>query len=755
MVEGSGSGPGEESAAHTWVLTVCGILSNLHLLRQLPLTPNGDETVQVGSRQVLRRVPPMSKLQPDSNKRASYIQQPHYHPLGDTSPAEQCGHPYHPVSDKGQKQRRRRWQLPDHPACLRPPYLPSRTSLVPSVASLSTEVSDCETSRSGSKLTVTRRLGDLRERHRRRCEKSFDKGRSHKKKSCNLCARSKVKCDHALPACQRCIDRHTECEYPQNSTTATIPQWHESITASVPNLFDSYVTPDSAIANTQPQTAPDYIERAVADQEMNMDWEVELHDGTVTDFWNSSAWNLTPMEMEALSTNTMIQGPSTANVLLPETVPRDAAGQRSEDYGHPIGMTRERQPDSVNVADPNEKPRSPSLGRQPGSDSVLETLPNNINRKRNGPSENLETRVSSTAESRASRHVHVSNPSVSDSPSRRPPNPPISTSASSLTALSSPDASRRSSPGASNGSSEVDSPRGSSSSPRSVVSLGIQNTQLLGVSEIMKVICDYPKQMLRPNFWSPFVHHRHYRCSKGGLAEPIAIALCCVSANLQSVESSLPFLCKTINAERERLVARFSTKSENLEDAMAALHAMCIYQIETILVFRSHKSAKQRISSGELYHHFLLKMTRRLCQEHMERISLKDTTTVDWYTWTIAESLRRTTFLVNMVNELSYHTNALNPAYYEPLDPSLVLDLPLPAPETMWRALNEREWAVARDDSSWAGAGVCTLRDFTDRLDSGPSSADGSSPSQGSRWHNNIQQISNLIISSARRLKQQ
>ena len=100
------------------------------------------------------------------------------------------------------------------------------------------------------------------------------------------------------------------------------------------------------------------------------------------------------------------------------------------------------------------------------------------------------------------------------------------------------------------------------------------------------IICDYPKQILRPTFWPPFVHHRHYRCSQGGLAEPIAIALCCVSANLQSVESSLPFVRKMIENEREGLVNDFPLKSENLEDALSALHAMCIYQIETILAFR-------------------------------------------------------------------------------------------------------------------------------------------------------------------------
>lgn len=156
------------------------------------------------------------------------------------------------------------------------------------------------------------------------------------------------------------------------------------------------MTPDLAIANTQPGTAPDYIEQAVAGEEMNMDWEVGLHDGTITDFWNSSAWNLTPIEMEALSTNTMIQVPSTADVLRPETVQRDAAGRRFEDSGHLIGMMIERQPDSVNVADPNEKPRSPSSAQQSGSDYISETLTANSNRKLSETGDNPKIGASST-----------------------------------------------------------------------------------------------------------------------------------------------------------------------------------------------------------------------------------------------------------------------------------------------------------------------------------------------------------------------
>jgi hypothetical protein len=288
------------------------------------------------------------------------------------------------------------------------------------------------------------------------------------------------------------------------------------------------------------------------------------------------------------------------------------------------------------------------------------------------------------------------------------------------------------------------------STPQSSRTDAMQLPKLFSVEEITTVICDYPKQLLRDTFWSPFVHHRHYRCSQGGLAEPIAVALCCISANQQRVESSLPFVCKMFNDERERLVNEFPTKAENLEDALASLHAMCIYQIETILVLQSHNSMKSKISSAQLYHHFLLKMTRRLCQEHLKEASLKGDIANEWHSWTLAETLRRTTFLVSMVNELSYHTNSINRVYYESLHDSLVIDMPLPAPESMWRALNKDEWKAARDTTGWTGDGIIALRAALDKLDAGAGSDKSESPLGRL---DNIQQISNLIISSARHLR--
>ncbi|OAQ59104.1 fungal zn(2)-Cys(6) binuclear cluster domain-containing protein [Pochonia chlamydosporia 170] len=57
------------------------------------------------------------------------------------------------------------------------------------------------------------RRGDLRNRHRRRCEKSIGKIMPTKKRSCERCISFKVKCDHEKPSCGRCLGRSVPCEY--------------------------------------------------------------------------------------------------------------------------------------------------------------------------------------------------------------------------------------------------------------------------------------------------------------------------------------------------------------------------------------------------------------------------------------------------------------------------------------------------------------------------------------------------------------
>ena len=492
------------------------------------------------------------------------------------------------------------------------------------------------------------------------------------------------------------------------------------------------------------------MEQIAIDDNMSIDWDNGLNDGFTPDFWSAGAWNSNLTELQTLAMNIRDGASETSQINMPGTVSNEVDNPRSIGLGKPTAATIDWQRSITTAPSALGKPLSPISARTPGSETAPSVNSSPV-MSRSADHPKLMTAVSAEdhgLETRAQRPV------IPDlSPERRSKRP-VSSLLGTPNMLLSPEQSRRASPGYPNNFSDVNNPDELPLLGLLEDSEGTQNSGLFGVKEIAKVICDYPKQMLRPNFWSPFVHHKHYRCSKGGLAEPIAIALCCVSANLQSVESSLAFVCNMINTERERLVKEFPGKSANLEDAMAALHAMCIYQIETILAFRSQKLAKQRISGAELYHHFLLKMTRRLCQEHVEAVLSKDNNVIDWQRWTMSETLRRTTFLVDMVNELSYHTNALNPVYYESLQKSLVLDMPLPAPDSMWHACNEHEWAAARDATGWSRAGVLTLRDLDLGPQAGVPSANRSSLNDWRRL-DNIEQISKLIISSAKHVTRQ
>lgn len=467
---------------------------------------------------------------------------------------------------------------------------------------------------------------------------------------------------------------------------------------------------------------------SIAVDDVNMEWDTGLDGDSAINFWNFGEWNTTENGAPSLSDMDFSWNLHSL----------DASGQFQSSMG------TDHEPGEKDAMTFHEEPLSPIPTTRSGSEPALLALPMNKNRKRNRTNDTLENMTSVTAQSRVpSQSHHQTEPSITFTPiSLGEPNPPSKSSKTSLSISNS------------NGSLRATGLGVPSPSRPSLRSMAIETNGLFGVEEITNVICDYPKRMLRPNFWSPFVHHRHYRCSQGGLAEPIAVALCCVSASLQSVESSVPFVCRMINDERENLINDFPMKSENLEDAIAVLHAMCIYQIETILRIRSQKPINQRVSSTELYHHFLLKMTRRLCQQHIEGVSLMDNTAISWHCWTMAETLRRTTFLVHMVNELSYHTNALNGVYYESLHEALLLDMPLPAPESMWRALNEGEWAAARDTTGWTGPGVLTLRTSMDRLDA-RARVLGGSPERAGRSLDNIQHISKLIISSVRHFRRE
>lgn len=62
-------------------------------------------------------------------------------------------------------------------------------------------------------------IGDLRDRHRRRCIKTVGKGRLSKRRSCETCAQKKLRCSMTRPSCSRCLQLRIQCQYPQSAVS--------------------------------------------------------------------------------------------------------------------------------------------------------------------------------------------------------------------------------------------------------------------------------------------------------------------------------------------------------------------------------------------------------------------------------------------------------------------------------------------------------------------------------------------------------
>lgn len=92
-------------------------------------------------------------------------------------------------------------------------------------------------------------------------------------------------------------------------------------------------------------------------------------------------------------------------------------------------------------------------------------------------------------------------------------------------------------------------------------------------------------------------------------------------------------------------------------------------------------------------------MTRRLCSLYKEAVT--SDTEIDWNRWKFAESLRRCVFFVNLINVLAARCRRFHFDYFEPLDDALILQMPLPTTEETWRAGNETQWQVCREDTQF------------------------------------------------------
>lgn len=103
-------------------------------------------------------------------------------------------------------------------------------------------------------------------------------------------------------------------------------------------------------------------------------------------------------------------------------------------------------------------------------------------------------------------------------------------------------------------------------------------------------------------------------------------------------------------------------------------------------------------------------MIQRVYKLHEDILRTPHEDETDWKRWKFTESLRRNIFFANIISTLAGKARRFNGAYIDPLDSAILLQLPLPAPEEMWRARSEGEWMISRAQ---------TLRSWTRGLDGG------------------------------------
>lgn len=474
-------------------------------------------------------------------------------------------------------------------------------------------------------------LGDLRDRHKRRCIQSAGKVRLSKRKSCLACAQKKLRCTFDKPACTRCAEASITCEYPAKviqqqshlsdpesapptSTTASLDsdgqqqqQFHSQQSTGSRNSLE----PMMPITTAQSATSEDVP--------------------TPLRMLQSQSWSALGSQTEGIEG--MNPSASSGDNQLFQTLddwPLLSTDQM--DLSEPFSLHDEH------LSPLSKNPVTPWLlyPQDPHSDIFPTSLyPANLLQEPALPNFGL-------APLSSGNEAFDLFPTYSDVP-------PVSTPAlsslgrggSSSSALSAPDKygdphSRLTASGMSVSrlSSSTDaSAHGDAKAGTSEFGDGfVLNPPQLDANEVsdgqdlISVIRSYPRLMLRTDFWSPCIHHRLYRCSKSGMAESLGIALVCVSSHMSAVASSNDFVRNMVDRQREKLVSEFNTPGTSPETSLAALHAMCVYQILDLLDWEPLEpdpsvtagaeqrgsvegGAKSAFGAAELHQSFLLKVS--------------------------------------------------------------------------------------------------------------------------------------------------
>lgn len=623
--------------------------------------------------------------------------------------------------------------------------------------------------------------GDLRDRHKRRCARSSHKVKLSKRKSCSACCQSKLGCDLGTPACSRCVGRGTTCEYavppPSALSSATArppniltgaptsqsceqngqgpsPYAKKSMGmryhTSHPNPADlpSLSVPHSAASSYPTPTTPDSFMMPLDDsydsyQPFNLLYYLKNsqpflpNDPQTPTSGSCPSAGFDAPEFEHFVSHDnpshfsdWYQDSSVSPSFLPQQNQISGPWQTYSSDRHVAEMDQMNYPHRASMDSHSPFSLFNALGlpaNNPANNSSVSPAHSTNFGDANStflaiPGRQYEL-SSSTADDSYQDSPIVSEISEFASESWRGPYPPR--------AKGMPGPARLPSVGFFDLQSLVS--LAATANPKAAPEA------ILGDMDLIRLVQSYPSMMLQRTYYPPFVHHTLYRDHDGEVAGPMANALYCVDACTTIAPGSESFVYNMINTERERLVRGFHSWSWFDINALDVLHTMCVYQIVGLL---NNKDATQA-RNAELQHPPFLKMAGRLCQEYLQSDTSKDENS-DWDTWVIAETLRRTLFLVNIVNTLSRRTHAQNPSCYNALDESLIFNLALPAPDPMWKACTAGEWELAKVKLGWDVRTQRTIHSVMERL------GEGHSDDENRRWFGDFQPLSLLIIACVR-----
>ncbi|KAM3076032.1 hypothetical protein ACMFMG_006455 [Clarireedia jacksonii] len=255
---------------------------------------------------------------------------------------------------------------------------------------------------------------------------------------------------------------------------------------------------------------------------------------------------------------------------------------------------------------------------------------------------------------------------------------------------------------------------------------------------VVCVLNTYPQMLLSAKELPPFVHPKLqslstdvvFNMNRSSSSDPLTT--CAGIMAMWSVKnaSNTAFIWRSIRSEQERLFEECPTYDDH--NAVAALQAICVY-----LLLRLSETDEDATDFDIPLISTMTKITQQV-----QGITLKYNKAPTWKGWLLVESLRRTIFVLFIIDILFDISPGTQPYCCEAA--RHLAQMPLPCHKNIWRSQTELEW-------EWEYTAHCASKyqrlTFSNLLQHGEE--DGSAGNLLDDWLANMDDFGTLIVSVA------